>query len=189
MTRMLTKVGVAIAGASIGAAALTVPTATVASGVPQCATSQLHIALGPFNGGVGHGGYPIRFTNTGSTCSMFGYPGVDGLAANGSTVVHAQRTLFGYLGGTHKETRVTVTHGQTASALLEGLNFAAQGQPCHAFKALLVTPPNQTRSVKVSRASSVCYPQIHPVVPGGSGIQQSGLQQGSPTQQGSGTQQ
>jgi hypothetical protein len=168
MSRKVTAVN---AAAALAVAALAVPVATTATTTPQCTTSQLHIASGAFRAGVGHAGYPIVFTNTGGTCTMFGYPGVDGLAANGADVVHATRTLFGYLGGTHTERTVTLAHGKKASAFFEGINFAVSGRPCHRFKALLVTPPNETHSVKIGGVDSVCYPQIHPVVPGASGRQ------------------
>lgn len=148
--------------------ALAFPAGTAASGVPQCTTSQLHVSLGQFNGGVGHGGYPIVFKNTGSACSMYGYPGVDGLTASGRTVVHASRSLYGYLGGTHKITTVTVATGKTASAFFEGLNSDLTGKPCPKFAQLAVTPPNDTTSVRI-KAPTLCYPTIHPVVPGSSG--------------------
>jgi hypothetical protein len=162
-------VGSALAG-SLAATALALPVSTGATGVPQCATSQLKVSLGPFDGGVGHGGYPIIFRNTGGACSMYGYPGVDGLTASGKTVVRAARRLYGYLGGTHKITTVTVANGKTASAFFEGLNSDLTSKPCPKFAKLAVTPPNDTTSVRV-KATTLCHPEIHPVVPGRSGSQ------------------
>jgi Protein of unknown function (DUF4232) len=167
MTRKL--IGPAVAGA-LAAAALALPAITAATGIPQCATGQLKVSLGQFDGGVGHGGYPIIFKNTGRACSLRGYPGVDGLTASGKTVVHASRSLSGYLGGTHKITTVTVATGKTASAFFEGLNSDLTGKPCPKFAQLAVTPPNDRTSVRV-KASTLCYPSIHPVVPGSSGSQ------------------
>jgi hypothetical protein len=159
--------GLALAGALAGSV-LALPAGTDASGVPRCATSQLKVSLGEFDGGVGHGGYPIIFKNKGRTCSMYGYPGVDGLTTSGKTVVHASRTLYGYLGGTHKITTVTVASGKTASAFFEGLNAAISGRPCPEFDKLAVTPPSDKTSVRI-KATPLCYPQIHPVVAGSSG--------------------
>jgi hypothetical protein len=42
-------------------------------------------------------------------------------------------------------------------------------QACHPFKYLKITPPNQTKSVKIASRDSVCYPEIDPVVVGSSG--------------------
>jgi hypothetical protein len=160
-------IGPALAG-SLAAVALALPASTGAAGVPQCATSQLKVSLGQFDGGVGHGGYPIIFKNTGSACSMYGYPGVDGLTASGKTVVRASRRLYGYLGGTHKITTVTVATGKTASAFFEGLNSDLTSKPCPKFAKLAVTPPNDTTGVRI-KATTLCHPEIHPVVPGSSG--------------------
>lgn len=165
MARKLT--GPALAG-SLVAAAVAFSASAGAAGVPQCATGQLKVSLGQFDGGVGHGGYPIIFKNTGRACTMYGYPGVDGLTARGTTVVHASRSRYGYLGGTRTITTVTLATGKTASAFFEGLNFAVTGKPCPKFAQLAVTPPNNTQSVRL-KATPVCYPTIHPVVPGSSG--------------------
>ena len=146
-----------------------VPAATGATSVSECTTAQVHISLGTFQGGLGHGGWPIVFKNRGGICTLRGYPGVDGLSASGAVVVHAKRTLYGYLGGTHTIKTVTLAEGKTASAFLEGFNAPTPHQPCHPFKYLKITPPNQTKSVKIAAHDSVCYPEIHPVVVGSSG--------------------
>jgi hypothetical protein len=163
-SRIRRRAAQACAAASVLAALIvTIPASSAGSSLPGCTTAQLRISLGQFNGGVGHGGYPILFKDLGASCTLRGYPGVDGLSASGATVVHAKRTLFGYLGGTRTITTVTLTHGKSASALLEGLNASAPGQPCHRFQKLEITPPNATTSVKLP-AFSICYPEIHPVV-------------------------
>jgi hypothetical protein len=148
---------------------LEVPGVTGATSVSECTTAQLHLSLGAFQGGVGHGGRPIVFKNRGGICTLRGYPGVDGLSASGAVVVHAKRTLYGYLGGTHTIKTVTLAKGKTASAFFEGFNAPAPHQTCHPFKYLKITPPNQTNSVKIASRDSVCYPEIHPVVVGSSG--------------------
>jgi hypothetical protein len=148
---------------------LAAPGATGATSASECTTAQLHLSLGTFQGGVGHGGWPIVFKNRGGICALRGYPGVDGLSASGAVVVHAKRTLYGYLGGTHTIKMVTLAKGKTASAFLEGFNAPVAHQTCHPFKYLKITPPNQTNSVKIASRDSVCYPDIHPVVVGSSG--------------------
>ncbi len=53
--------------------------------VSACRTSQLQISIAGANGGGGHIGFALRFTNNGARCALRGYPGVDGPAANGRT--------------------------------------------------------------------------------------------------------
>jgi hypothetical protein len=59
-----------------------------------CSTTDLNISLGGPNGTAGAIHYVITFRNTGSSpCSLFGYPGVSFLAADGSQIgSSAQRT-------------------------------------------------------------------------------------------------
>lgn len=145
------------------------PLARSASGPARCATYQLVISLGPYGAGAGHIGVPIRFQNEGRTCSLRGYPLVDGLSATGRVVVHAGNSLNGYLGGAGRVATITLAAGQTASALLEGANFPIQGRPCHPYRALRIAPPHATRSVRFSARYSFCYPTIHPIVAGRTG--------------------
>jgi hypothetical protein len=159
----------AACGLVAAAIVLVAPGVTGATSVSECTTTQLHVSLGTFQGGVGHGGWPIVFKNRGGICTLRGYPGVDGLSASGAVVVHAKRTLYGYLGGTHTIKTVTLAKAKTASAFLEGYNAPVARQTCHPFKYLRITSPNQTKSVKIASRDSVCYPEIHPVVVGSSG--------------------
>ena len=138
-------------------------------GAARCGSSQLRISLAYLSPGLSHGGNVIRFRNEGATCSLRGYPGVDGLAANGRVVVHATRTLRGYLGGARKIRTITLRDGQVASATFEGLDTTITGRPCHAYRFLKITPPNGTHSVRLRPPGSFCYPEIHPVVAGKTG--------------------
>lgn len=141
---------------------------------PSCATSQLAVTLHAV-AGLGHGGDVIDFRNRGKTCALYGYPGVDGLDLHGRVVVSAKRTLRGYLGGLGPgvtEKPVVLGSGQTASAMLEGFNAPKPSAPCRHYSSLAITPPNETHSLHLASAFSLCYPQIHPVVPGASGQEQ-----------------
>lgn len=137
-------------------------------GPPPCLTKQLSTIDKPGAAGVGHAGIVLVFTNKGSTCTLSGYPGVDGVR-DGTAVVHAQRTLSGYLGGAPSVATVTLTVGQSASALLEGFGAPVSGQPCTAYTSLLVTPPNNQESAPLTSRAPLCSPQIHPVVKGAAG--------------------
>lgn len=136
-----------------------------------CATSQLAITLHGL-AGLGHGGFVLEFQDRGRPCALYGYPGVDGLDRHGRAVVSARRTLRGYLGGLAQgvpEKAVTLSSGQTASAILEGLDAPLPSALCRHYTSLLITPPGETHSVRFEAGHSICYPQIHPVVPGMSG--------------------
>lgn len=154
------------------------PPASTASSRPApttstavCALATLAVSERAATAGAGHGGYVLRFRNTGRrTCGMTGYPGVDGVDKAGHTVVHATRTLKGYLGGADRSSPVVLAPGQTASVLVEGDTGQAAGGPrCYPIDELRVTPPGETRAVDVPIPASLCYPEVHPVVPGESG--------------------
>lgn len=135
----------------------------------RCTTAQLKISLAPLSPGLGHAGNVIRFQNRGAACELRGYPGADGIA-NGKVVVHAKRTLSGYLAGAHKIVTVTLAHGATASAALEGLETSAPNfGACHHYQSLEVTPPNDLTGVRLHPKVTVCYPEVHPVIAGKSG--------------------
>jgi hypothetical protein len=152
--------------------------ATPASVPPGCHSSQIVVSVGRAGAGLGHVGEPLLFRNTGSaTCVLTGYPGVALVKAAGTGQVQASRTPSGYLGGLASPSGtpplVRVRAGETISALLEGDDSPAGGSGvCPGYRGLLVTPPNQTVSLRVARPfSALCRPQIHPVVAGTSGSQ------------------
>lgn len=145
------------------------PSTTTPSGGPTpCLTNHLSISDKPAPGGLEHVATVLVFTNHGPTCTLTGYPGVDGLRG-GTAVVHFQRTLRGDLGGATSTKTVTVPAGGSASALFEGLGAPATGQSCTRYTSLLVTPPNNRQSVPLTSKAPICSPQIHPVVPGAAG--------------------
>jgi hypothetical protein len=142
----------------------------------RCHASQLHVTLALASPGLGHHGFIVRFRDRGGACTIVGYPGVDGLSAQGHRVVSAKRTRSGYLGGLkpgHPIPHVRLIKGKIASALLEWVDGPIQGQSCPAVKSLKVTAPNALTSVVLSPSSlaseRLCHLQIHPVVPGKTG--------------------
>lgn len=143
-------------------------TTTPIRGPSPCLTNQLSISDRPASAGLGHFGTVLVFTNHGAPCTLTGYPGVDGVR-DGTAVVHAQRTLNGYLGGTTSTTTVTLPAGGSASALLEGFDGPEPGHECARYTSLLVTPPNDRQSVTLTSRAPICSPQIHPVVAGAAG--------------------
>jgi hypothetical protein len=119
---------------------------------------------------LGHRAVQLNFTlQPGvSSCQLSGYPAVD---AEGASLVHAEQTPSGYLGGAPLDVTVTLGPGHEAHALLE---WAAAGDPtCPIYGPmdndvrLRVTPPgaSQTFTVPISigRNEGLCGLQVHPL--------------------------
>ena len=127
-----------------------------AAGPAACPTSSLQVKQGVPQGYAGGVYVVIDFTNTsGSTCTLFGYPGVSlvtgppykqiGLAAKRST-------------STPKKL-LTLTPGTTAHALLQivdALNYPPASCGPAKATALKVYPPNQTVPVYLPNTSNGC---------------------------------
>ena len=141
-----------------------------------CVSGQISVTAGPSGAGLGHVGVVLRFRSTASdTCTLSGYPGATFVTAGGRDVP-ARRTRNGYLGGLAAASGllpvVHVLPGHTVSAYLEGLDSDAAhgGGPCPRYAHLLVTPPNQTVTARMtSPLMTICLPEVHPVVAGTSG--------------------
>ena len=133
-----------------------VVTPSSAPGTPACATSALQVKLGSSDGYAGGVYVAIDFTNTsGSTCTLFGYPGVSlvtgppykqiGLAAKRST--------------SSSKKLVTLAAGATANAqlqIVDALNFPSASCGPTKATALKVYPPNQTEPVYLPNTSTGC---------------------------------
>lgn len=125
--------------------------------------------------GLGHVGAPVLFRNTGNAaCHLQGYPGVAALDDSGRQAAQAERTPQGYLGGLPFGTSppvVELASGETASALVEADNIPTPpATSCVSYPSLWVTPPDDTRSVKVALSLPGCSLQVHPVVAGDTGV-------------------
>jgi Protein of unknown function (DUF4232) len=174
ITRHRLGLGV-LAAAVVATAAGVVPAVAQASSqghqaaaVAQCKARNIYVwfALAP-NGAAGTVYYPIEFTNVGaSTCSLFGYPGVE--------ATNSARKLVGPAAGRFSATRHTVTlkHNQTAHALVGIVQRGIIGG-CKAAQAdgFQVYPPNQKTKQFISDFSfSVCknkvYMHVYPVQSG-----------------------
>ena len=157
-----------ISATSSGAAAHAASTA--------CLSGQISVTAGAGDAGLGHVGVVLRFRSTASrTCTLSGYPGATFVTAGGRDVA-ARRTPNGYLGGlaaaSNRLPVVQVPPGHTVSAYLEGLDSDTTdgGGPCPRYAHLLVTPPNQIVTARMtSPLTMICRPEVHPIVPGASG--------------------
>jgi hypothetical protein len=141
---------------SIGNSPTVAPPSSTAAGTPACATSSLQVKLGVAQGYAGGVYEPIDFTNTsGSTCTLYGYPGV-------SLVTGPPYTQIGLAAKRNPGTRpklVTLAPGATGNALLrivDALNYpTATCDPVKAT-ALKIYPPNQTEPVYLPTTSTGC---------------------------------
>ncbi len=150
------------------------PTHTAPAQYPECKQADLTVSATGTDGGSGHRLVVLVFTNSGSrTCSMYGYPGVAALDADGKQVAQAKRTRSGYMGGLRGTQLPTVVlpPGHAASAGVEALGFnASDGSACTAYQGLLVTAPDDTASTRVPWGNDGCSAlEIHPIVPGTTG--------------------
>ena len=146
--RILAAAAVTCAAALVPAAALAAPghqADAARTATPACATSGLDVWLDT-NGSsaLGHTGYQLKITNlSGSTCTLFGYPGVSAVTLTGTQIGSAAAR-----DGTAPHT-VTLANGATTHALVgitdAGVTPASQ---CHPVTGggLRVYPPNQTQS-------------------------------------------
>ena len=139
--------------------ASTAPTSksSTATGLAACATANLSVSLVSNMGGGAAGStyVPIQFTNTaGTTCSMYGFPGVSFVTGQGGSQIGApaQRS---------PSAKVTVTLAAHATAhawlqIAEAGNYPASS--CHVTNAnwLKIYPPGNTGAAYVSHSFQTC---------------------------------
>jgi hypothetical protein len=139
---------------------VTAPVAPTTSPAPPagpagCPTTALTASLGPSNGAAGSRYYPIEFTNaSGTTCSLYGYPGVSFLNASGAQVGAAATE-----DPTYPRMLVTLTPGSTVHAELRITD--AQNYPpstCDPAMAhqLRIFPPGQTSALYLEMTAMGC---------------------------------
>ncbi|MGA3215403.1 MAG: DUF4232 domain-containing protein [Acidimicrobiales bacterium] len=145
------------------------------SNSPLCTMSDLAVGAGLGGAGLGHVGLPVLFRNrTRIPCRVGSYPSVAVLDRSGRKVATAKDTLSGYLGGLPEKTVnppvVNLLPGESASALVEGLDSMGNGAACPAYPALLVSLPGLAQSVRVVHVFNGCSDlEVHPFVPGTTG--------------------
>jgi hypothetical protein len=138
----------------------------------DCPLSQLAVSDQKGSAGSTHRSVILIFRNTSAvTCHLTGYPGVAALNSTDQQIAQATRTLHGHLGGATSAGTVTLAAGASASATVEALAIdATTGNGCAAYAGILVTPPNETHSIKLAWPGDGCSAlEIHPVVLGTTG--------------------
>ena len=148
----------ACTAALVPAAAVAAPGAAAHTGhatAPACATSGLDVWLDTQGqGAAGTIYYQLKFTNlSGSTCTLFGYPGVSGTNLSG-TQLGSPAARIGVTPHT-----VTLANGATAFAQI-GIVEAGLFPPSKCGPVtgagLRVFPPNQTQSKRVPFPFPAC---------------------------------
>jgi Protein of unknown function (DUF4232) len=142
-------------------AAPTPSQSSAVAGPAACPTSSLRVKLGAGQGYAGGVYQVIDFTNTsGSTCTLFGYPGV-------SLVSGPPYTQIGLAAKRNASSTpvklITLAPGATANSqlqIVDALNYpSATCGPTQAT-ALKVYPPNQTAPVYLPSTSKGCTKSV-----------------------------
>lgn len=158
----------ALASVAIGLAAGAGP---AGAAVPACGNTSLDYGLSRTDGFAGHSAFVLEFRNhTHATCSLYGYPGLDAMASNGTVMAHAKRTLVGSPGTRRVLRVINIPPGGFASATVEWANFnPVTSGPCLHSAGIRETAPNTTKIVPQRRSVNICSLEIHPTVRGWTG--------------------
>jgi hypothetical protein len=156
----------AIAAATV-AATIAVPAAAHSDPTSPCSDGQVQVSNGGVESASGHREVLLIFSLApgAGPCTLTGYPGVDSGA--GGPLIHATRTLSGFMGGVRTDTlpTVAVSPSQPAYAVVEGVGFDPRDvdRSCPTYTDLRVTPPDTTDTVSVETHIDTCQFQVHPV--------------------------
>jgi streptogramin lyase len=134
---------------SAAPAAPATPTASEVSAAPspdgsRCHTSDLRASVGRNDPGAGQANHPIVLTNVSErTCTLFGFPGAAFVDASGKQLGPDPERVR------ESSTRVTLAPGAAAWAGLSYANPEISGARTATPVALLVTPPDERRPLRV----------------------------------------
>ncbi|MGW5666004.1 DUF4232 domain-containing protein [Streptomyces sp. NPDC003758] len=111
----------------------------------RCHTSELRASVGANNPGAGQENFPLVLTNrSGRTCTIDGYPGAAFVDASGKQLGPDPKRSSG------SPTKVTLAPGRSAWAGLTFSNPEVSGARTGTPAALLITPPDEKASLKVT---------------------------------------
>ncbi len=145
-----------------GSVAVAAASDSSASAVPACTGGALRIAAVGGEGAAGHGYYMLDFKNeTRSTCSLYGYPGLDAVTSHGHVLAHAKREP----NPGHRAHTIVLAPKAHATALVGFADMRAGGE-CPLAHHVAITPPNTSRTVHRTRPTYLCDLFVRPVVAG-----------------------
>ncbi|MFF7215926.1 DUF4232 domain-containing protein [Streptomyces sp. NPDC008238] len=135
----------------------------------RCHTSDLSASIGRNDPGAGQENFPVVLTNrSGRTCTVLGFPGLAFVNAAGEQVTVDPERATG-----QTARRVTLAPGASAWAAMSFSNPAITGVTTVTPAAVLVTPPDETSSLKVpwtggkvSNTGKASVPRLGPFQPG-----------------------
>ena len=125
------------------------------TGPAACTTSGLSVKLGAANGAAGSSFIPIVFTNTtGSSCSLFGYPGVSFVTGPGGSQIGSAAARV----ATQPAKNIVLAAGGVANASLRVVDAQNFPSACQLTTAstLKIFPPGQTAPLYISFTSKTC---------------------------------
>ncbi|MET7479400.1 DUF4232 domain-containing protein [Streptomyces sp. NPDC005648] len=135
-------------GSTSGGTGGTGGTSTTAGASSRCHTSELRATVGRNDPGAGQENFPIVLTNASSrTCTVRGYPGAAFVDGSGKQLGPDPKRESG-----STPTTVTLAPGRSAWAGLTFSNPEVSGAHPATPAALLVTPPDERDSLKVTWA-------------------------------------
>jgi hypothetical protein len=144
------------AGAVAPAAIAAGHPAHAAGAPPACTTSQLVPTVGSPNGAAGTIYMTLTFANVGSACTLRGFPGVQAVGRDGSSLGNAARITNGTTVKTITLNGARGGNFPVAKATLGIVDTGALNCKTAAAVALKVTPPNQTTSKTVPLPFLAC---------------------------------
>jgi len=144
---VVTALVVAVAGAQAQAQ----PRGFAAATAARCHSSQLRVRLGWASGALGHIGELVSFENVSTTtCTLYGYPGLQMLAAGGKPIRTQVLRGVAYTVPFVAERLVTLPHGHEASFDLGYDDATGYGnERCPTSVRVEVTPPNAYEPITV----------------------------------------
>ncbi|WP_258564506.1 DUF4232 domain-containing protein [Streptomyces himalayensis] len=148
------------------------PSATQVPATSRCHSSELRASIGPDHPGAGQKNFAIILTNgSHRTCTVYGFPGVAFVNSTGEAVTPDPERTSG-----QEKRIVTLAPGASAWSALAFTNPALTGVTTVIPAAVLVTPPDETTSIrvrwtggKVSNTGKASVPQVSPFRPGDGG--------------------
>jgi Protein of unknown function (DUF4232) len=157
----------ALIATAMSAATLALPATAHADPMSACSSGQVQVSNGGEHRAFGHREVILTFSLApgAGPCTLTGYPGVDSSA--GGPLIHADRTLSGFMGGLRTGTPPTITvwPSQPAYAVVEGAAVDRRDSEhlCPTYTDLQVTVPDTTETVPIPVTIDTCELQVHPV--------------------------
>jgi hypothetical protein len=142
--------------AAVAVTALTVQTATGSqASTPTCQASQLHGKRLDSNGAAGTILSSVTLRNSGTACTLKGYPSLRIEGAHGLLPTHVQHGGLAVLKA--KPKLVKIAHNGKASVLISYGDVPVGSETtCPAGKALRLRPPKATGWLTIKVATSAC---------------------------------